>query len=96
MVVQAENQNEDLIYLSIENCDNQDRVITDSEKHLKITVEGADLLGFGSANPKPTENYQSCETTTFNGRALAILRKNQNVVKVCVNSGRESCQLLLD
>lgn len=96
LAVQAENQNEDLIYLSIENRDNQNRVITDLEKHLKIAVEGADLLAFGSANPKPTGIYQSCETTTFNGRALAILRKNQNVVKVCVNSGQESCQLLLD
>ena len=32
------------------------------------------LAGFGSGNPKATENYQSGSFHTFRGRALAILR----------------------
>ncbi|WP_242875488.1 glycoside hydrolase family 2 TIM barrel-domain containing protein [Anaerobium acetethylicum] len=67
----------ELIYIPIEICDEQGTLAADEELKLEISVEGsADLAGFGTGNPKPLYNYNKAVTETFQGRALAIVKKN--------------------
>ena len=50
---------------------------TDSDMKINLELEGdGELLGFGSADPKVTELYGSGEAYTFNGRALAIIKRS--------------------
>ncbi|MCQ2538108.1 MAG: DUF4982 domain-containing protein [Lachnospiraceae bacterium] len=65
----------DLIYVNIEICDKEGNVVPTAEINLKATMNGAAVLaGFGSGNPITDENYTDNITTTYRGRALAILR----------------------
>lgn len=75
----------DLIYLNIDLKGDNNEVIANQDKKLNIEVEGAELLGFGSAQPCTTERYQSCSFTTYYGQAQAILKAKQpGYVKVSV------------
>ena len=54
---------------------------------LTAQVEGAQLLGFGSGDPKPLLNYNEGRCKTWKGRAQLILRKNgTGPIRVCLSS----------
>lgn len=68
----------DVSYVNIEILDQNGNLVTDSEVELEAELncdgEVAFLAGFGSANPITQEDYTDCQTETFRGRALAIVR----------------------
>jgi beta-galactosidase len=65
----------DLAYITIALTDKAGVVNTAAQKKLTVTVEGAGVLqGFGSGNPITDESYTDAEHTTFEGRALAVIR----------------------
>ncbi|MBE5859397.1 MAG: glycoside hydrolase family 2 protein [Butyrivibrio sp.] len=65
----------DLIYVGIKITDKDGNVVPDAEIELNAEVTGSAVLaGFGSANPITEDNYTDCETISFKGRAMAILR----------------------
>ncbi len=74
-----------LIYVSIEVTDNNGiRKILD-ERNIDILLSGpARLIGFGNSNPEQTDlmPFTKSTTSTFEGRALAVLRLNGNAGKV--------------
>lgn len=46
-----------------------------ADRKISVRVEGAGILqGLGSANPKSEEDFFETEHTTFDGRALAVIR----------------------
>lgn len=47
---------------------------SNADETLTVGVTGGTLLGFGSANPRTTENFYSGTYTTYYGRALAAVR----------------------
>jgi beta-galactosidase len=64
-----------LAYLTIALTDKAGIVNTAAQKKLTVTVEGAGVLqGLGSGNPITEESYTDAEHTTFEGRALAVIR----------------------
>ena len=66
---------ESLSYVNAELIDENGQVVPDADILLKAEVTGAaELLGFGSGNPITDENYTVGKYTTWNGRALAVLR----------------------
>jgi beta-galactosidase len=72
-------RNDELIYLQAVLCDNDGTVDTDNDVKLTLSVEGgADVVGFGSGNPKPNYNFNEGVTESFNGRAQIILKRNNN------------------
>jgi beta-galactosidase len=72
-------RNDELIYLQAVLCDNDGTVDTDNDVKLTLSVEGgADVVGFGSGNPKPSYNFNEGVTESFNGRAQIILKRNNN------------------
>ena len=55
--------------------DKYGNVVPDAEIALSAKVTGNVVLaGFGSANPRTEDNYTDCETVSFRGRAMAIIR----------------------
>ena len=44
------------------------------ESNQEVTVEGGELLGFGSANPRTEDRFDTGEYTTYYGNALAVIR----------------------
>ncbi len=65
----------DLAYVSIELLDADDTMATSSDMTVNVTVDGSGILqGLGSARPDTEESFLAASTTTFEGRALAIVR----------------------
>ncbi|WP_029320270.1 glycoside hydrolase family 2 TIM barrel-domain containing protein [Butyrivibrio sp. AE3004] len=68
--------NSSLLYINLSLVDANGNVFTDKEAQITVEAMGdGELIGLGSANPKSQENYCGNMTTTWNGRALAIIRK---------------------
>ena len=65
-------------------------VESNADRKLKVIVEGGQLLGFGSANPRTEERFDAGEYTTYYGRALAVVRVNSQRVKVTVTDGEQT------
>lgn len=65
----------DLAFVAIELRDAAGTLITSENKKIAVSVEGAGVLqALGSARPDNAERYDTAEHTTFDGRALAIVR----------------------
>lgn len=55
--------------------DKQGNLYNAADRKVGVKVEGPGLLqGLGSANPANEENYFEDEHTTFDGKALAVVR----------------------
>ncbi len=81
----------ELCYLQVAVTDKAGTVRTDVVEKLQVEVSGdAELLGFGSGNPKSEDNYTTPKTTTWNGLAMAIVKAAPGAhytVKVTAESG---------
>jgi hypothetical protein len=65
----------DLAFVAVELRDAAGTLITCDDREIAAEVRGAGVLqGFGSARPSTTEGYGTGRHTTFEGRALAIVR----------------------
>ncbi len=59
----------------IEIVDSDGRLVPDAAAAVRLSIDGpAKIVGFGSGSPRATGSFQSRQTQTFAGRALAILR----------------------
>ena len=85
----AEAKKGEIVYLPITLEGANGVVESNADRKLKITVEGGELLGFGSANPRTEERFEAGEYTTYYGRALAVVRVGSNT-KVTVADGEHS------
>lgn len=96
LVVIVENsiaEKEELLYVTIELQDETGTIITNKVLNLSAKVAGARLIGFGSGNPKPNYNFNGTETETFNGRALAILKRTDDTslsIEITADNGLEA------
>ncbi|MCM1543270.1 MAG: glycoside hydrolase family 2, partial [Blautia sp.] len=63
-------------------------VESNQDRKLKVSVKGGRLLGFGSANPCTEEQYHTGAFTTWYGRALAVVRVEEDCV-LTVTDGKE-------
>lgn len=65
----------DLAFISIELRDTAGTLVTSEDRRVAVSVEGGGVLqAFGSARPDNVERYDTGEHTTFDGRALAVVR----------------------
>ena len=81
----------ELVYLSAALTDNDGVLKTGADETLTATVTGAELLGFGSGDPKPVMNYNTGKARTYKGRAQLILKKQAGAtitVSVSTESGK--------
>ncbi len=66
-------------------------VESNADRTLSVSVEGGELLAFGSANPCTKEEYHTGTFTTYYGRALAIVRAGTENVVLKVQDGDTTC-----
>ncbi|WP_419847953.1 glycoside hydrolase family 2 TIM barrel-domain containing protein [Candidatus Poriferisocius sp.] len=65
----------DLAYVEIELADSAGTVFTGVDRQVSVTVDGPGMLqGVGSADPTSQESFTGDQRSTFDGRALAIIR----------------------
>lgn len=79
----------DLLYLNIELTDAAGVVHTLADRMVTVEVEGAILLGAGSAQPTTTEALSAARHTTYQGRALAVIRSTQTPGPVTISVSAE-------
>ena len=80
----------ELAYVNIAVGESNYTVNSSVECKLTVEIEGdAELLGIGSGNPKAQDSYLGNSTYTWNGRALAIVRKGKEkaVLKISGDNG---------
>jgi hypothetical protein len=65
----------DLAYVELTLADDSSTVALGVDRQVTVTVEGPGVLaGFGSAAPATEESYLDDVHSTFDGRALAVVR----------------------
>ena len=80
------NADTDLCYVRMRYTDENGETKPLERGRIKLDVEGGELLAFGSACPYYPESYQSAETDTYYGEALAIIRPQSGAGKVMVKA----------
>jgi len=78
----------DLAHVEIEFRDADGVLVTTADASVSVGLEGpVALAGFSSANPSTTERFDATTRTTFDGRALAVLRPTgRGLARVVVSS----------
>lgn len=65
----------DLAFVTLELRDPTGNLATSADREISVQVTGPGILqGLGSARPVSTESFNTSRCTTFDGRALAIIR----------------------
>jgi len=78
----------DLAFVDITLEDKDGNVATHLDRPVTVRVRGAGILqGLGSARPATEERFDAATHTTFDGRALAIIRPTgQGAIEVTVSA----------
>jgi beta-galactosidase len=83
----------DLAYVNIILADENGIVKPLADHKVTVHVEGAgSLMGLGSANPFTEESFTDAEHTTYNGRALAVVRASLKAGTVKMTVTAEDCE----
>lgn len=65
----------DLAFVTVELRDTYGNLVTSAEREIFVEVTGSGVLqALGTARPETTETFNAHSATTFDGRALAIIR----------------------
>ena len=87
LVVTDEGSGKELVFAAIQVVDEKNNVFTPYGGTLTVSVNGGQLLGFTTGNPKYEEPFFTETSRTWNGRALAVIRRpGGQQVKVTVQS----------
>ncbi len=82
----------DLAFVTIELVDEEGNLYSSADRRVWVRVEGAGVLqGLGSANPITEESFLDPEHSTFDGRALAVIRPTSPGT-ITVTAGAEGCE----
>ncbi len=69
-------QNE-VVYIEVSLIGENGIIESNDDQLLQVTVDGGELLAFGSANPRTKEEYHKGAFTSYYGRAQAIVRSGK-------------------
>ncbi len=87
----------EIIYVPVEIVGENGVVESNADRRLCVSVDGGELLAFGSANPCHEEQYHTGTFTTYYGRALAIIRAGQSgSVSICVDGVPTGVQIPIE
>lgn len=81
----------DIVYIPVSLRGENGEVEHNADRRLTVTVEGGELLAFGSANPRTEERFDAANYTSCYGRALAVVRADRaGRVTVSVTDGKQT------
>ena len=66
----------ELTYIYFEYKDRNNIIDTTKEELIKVSLDGATLVGIGSANPRTEDNYIKNEAHTFLGACMIAVKRN--------------------
>ncbi len=66
-----------IAYVAVAIVGENGEVESNADERVDIAVRGGTLLGFGSARPATTESFIEGSYTTYRGRALAVVHRNE-------------------
>lgn len=82
----------EVVYVPVEIVGVNGVVESNADRRVTVTVEGGELLAFGSANPCTQEQYHTGSFTTYYGRALAVVRAGESgTVKITARDEIGQC-----
>lgn len=77
----------DIAYVGVDIVDGKGRTLPLTARRVTLAVSGpADLIAFGSANPRACGGFQSRGADTWDGRALAVLRGRDRAGAITVTA----------
>ena len=85
VAAEPKRSGDDVYYFDIDLVGANGEVWCGRDAKLTATVEGGTLLGFGSAQPRTEERFQSGSYTTYYGKAQAIVKADGGKVKLTVS-----------
>lgn len=68
----------EILYVPIQIVGENGVVESNADRQLTVSVQGGELLAYGSANPCTEEQYHTGTFTTYYGRSLAIVRAGEH------------------
>ena len=74
-----------LLYVNLDITGANGILECNRDTRLTLSVEGAQVLAFGSANPKTEELYHTLSHTTYYGRSQAVLLVEETQVRISVS-----------
>lgn len=74
------------VSVTIEGANSQ--VEANADERLEVSVENGVLLAFGSAQPAPTESFLAGAYTTYRGKAMAVVYRNEPGTATVVVKGK--------
>ena len=75
------------VFITVAITDSEGIIESNADTRITLNVQGGELLGFGSANPRTEEDFCSGVYRTYYGRALAVVRKRRDEeVKIIAES----------
>ena len=81
----------EIVYVPV-NIESANGLIeSNADRKITVTVEGGELLAFGSANPCTEEQYHTGSFTSYYGRSLAVVRAGKSAaLKITAADGNTS------
>lgn len=95
LCAEVEEKFPELTYIEI-TCRDENGLINQAcGETICVSVKGALESWLGTGNPKPVQNYTDLETTLWNGRALLIVRKEQeeDCVTITISDSQKTINL---
>lgn len=84
----------EIVYIPVALAGENGVVESNADRKLTVSVQGGELLAFGSANPCTREQYHTGSITTYYGRALAVIRV-RGPVTVAVTDGARTASAVI-
>ncbi len=85
VAAEPKRSGDDVFYFDIDLVDASGEIWANRDAKLTVNVEGGELLGFGSAQPRTEERFQSGSYTTYYGHAQAMVKARSGKVKLTVS-----------
>ncbi len=85
----------EIVYIPVSITDADGVVESNADSAAAVTVEGGELLAFGSANPRTEERFDAGKYTTYYGRALAVVRMGVGDLTVTASDGKMSASAVI-
>ncbi len=82
----------DLAFVEVELVDEAGTLVSSADRTIAVALDGpGELQGFGSANPVSEEVFTNLTCTTFDGRALAVVRPTADGV-ITLTATADGCE----
>ena len=86
----------EIIHVPVNIEDENGIVESNADRKIDVTVDGGELLAFGSANPCTKEQYHTGSFSSYYGRAMAVVRAGASgIMKINAKAGEETVEAVI-